>query len=135
MAGIRRRLARSVLCVAIVLLLAGSSGCDRDPQSVRIVAQDFRFRPDMIRLSGSRPIHLTLYNEGREFHEFDSALFTDRSAAIESLTVAGEPTEAGPLRIAPGRRLELVVRLSPGTYVFFCKVKGHAGMTGTLLVE
>lgn len=135
MDGICRRFARSLLCVAMVLFVAGSSGCDRDSQSVRIVAQDFRFRPDTIRLSSSRPIHLTLYNEGREFHEFDSALFTDRSAVIESLTVAGEPTEPGRLRIAPGRRLELLLRLSPGTYLFFCKVNGHAGMTGTFIVE
>jgi uncharacterized cupredoxin-like copper-binding protein len=124
-----------VLSFALLMLVADSSGCDGDVQSVHIAAQDFRFVPNTIYLSSSRPVHLTLYNAGREFHEFESALFADHTTVIESLTVAGEPTEPGRLRIAPGRRLELVLRLSPGTYLFFCKVKGHSGMTGTLLVE
>jgi uncharacterized cupredoxin-like copper-binding protein len=119
----------------LILVVACSSGCDGDAQSVRITAQDFRFAPDTIHLSSSRAVHLTVYNEGRESHEFQSPLFADRSAVIESLTIGGEPTEPGRLRIAPGRRLELVVHLSPGTYLFFCKVKGHSGMTGMFIVE
>jgi uncharacterized cupredoxin-like copper-binding protein len=119
----------------LILVFACSSGCDGDAQSVRITAQDFRFTPDTIHLTSSRPIHLTLYNEGRESHEFESPLFADRSAVIESLTIAGQPAEPGRLRIAPGRRLELVLRLSPGAYLFFCKVKGHSGMSGMFIVE
>jgi uncharacterized cupredoxin-like copper-binding protein len=119
----------------LILVFACSSGCDGDAQSVRITAQDFRFTPDTIHLTSSRPIHLTLYNEGREAHEFESPFFADRSAVIESLTIAGQPAEPGRLRIAPGRRLELVFRLSAGTYLFFCKVKGHSGMTGMFIVE
>src|SRR5574338_966630 len=131
----RRHSAALVFSFAVLMLIAGSSGCDGEVQSVRIAAQDFRFDPATIHVTSSRPIHLTVYNEGRESHEFESPFFADRSAVIESLTVGGERREPGRLRIAPGRRLELVIRLSPGTYLFFCKVKGHSGMSGTLMVE
>lgn len=119
----------------LILVVACSFGCDGNVQSVHITAQDFRFDPETIHLSSSRPVHLTLYNAGRESHEFGSSLLADQSTVIESLTVGGQPAEPGPLRIAPGRRMELVLRLSPGTYLFYCKVKGHSGMTGTFIVE
>lgn len=125
----------SVVSLAMLLLCACSSGCDGETQSVHIVAQDFRFAPDTIHLASSRPVHLTLFNEGREIHEFESPLLSDPSVIIESATIAGESTPPGRLRITPGRRLSLRFRVPPGIYLFFCKVRGHSGMTGTFIVE
>jgi plastocyanin len=127
-AGLRTVLASFLFCT-------WTAGCDGEVQSVHIVTQDYRFVPDMIRLASGRPVELTLFNEGRETHEFESPLLSDRSAIIESVSLNGEPTTAGHLRIAPGKRLNLRFRAPPGTYLFVCKVRGHSGMTGTFLVE
>lgn len=117
------------------LFYASIAGCDGETQSIHIVAQDFRFTPDMIHLASNRPIELTLFNEGRESHEFQSPLLSDRSVVIESVSLNGERTTAEPLRIAPGKRLSLRFQAPPGTYLFSCKVRGHSGMTGTLIVD
>jgi uncharacterized cupredoxin-like copper-binding protein len=127
--------AEPVLSLAILMLCALSSGCDSESQSVHIVAEDFRFTPDAIHLAGSRPIHLTLFNQGREFHEFESPLLSDPSVVIESVTLAGEARTPDHLRIAPGQRLEVLFRAPSGTYLFYCKVRGHSGMGGTFIVE
>ncbi len=119
----------------MVMLCAYYSGCEAEIQSVHIVAQDFRFTPDTIHLARSRPIHLTLFNEGRETHEFESPLLSDPSVVIESVTLAGEARVPDHLRIAPGQRLEVLFRAPSGTYLFYCKVRGHSGMTGTFIVE
>jgi uncharacterized cupredoxin-like copper-binding protein len=125
------------LCTALTALLfcACVPGCDGEVQPVHIVAEDYRFTPDIVRLASGRPIDLSLFNQGREDHEFESPLLSDRSVVIESVFLNGEPTTAEHLRIAPGKRLSLRLRVPPGTYLFVCKVKGHSGMTGTLIVE
>lgn len=125
----------SVLSCAILMLCVLSSSCEGESQSVHIVAEDFRFTPDTIHLAGSQPIHLTLFNQGREFHEFDSPLLSNPSVVIESITLAGEVRTPDHLRIAPGQRLEVLFRAPSGTYLFSCKVRGHAGMGGTFIVE
>ncbi len=132
---ISRRSAGPVLSLAILMFFAGSSGCDGEAQSVHIVAQDFRFSPDTIHLAGSRLVRLTLFNQGREIHEFESALLSDPFVVVESVILGGEARRPDRLRVAPGQRLELLLRIPPGTYLFFCKVKGHSGMTGTFIVE
>ncbi|HJR75723.1 MAG TPA: cupredoxin domain-containing protein [Nitrospiraceae bacterium] len=118
-----------------LLFCACVPGCDGEVQSVHIVAQDYRFTPNMVRLASDRPVDLTLFNQGREVHEFESPLLSDRSVVIESVFLNGEPTTPEHLRIAPGKRLSLRLQVPPGTYLFVCKVKGHSGMTGTFIVE
>ena len=135
MPKITHRYVGPVISLVMLILSACYSGCDGEAQSVHLVAQDFRFTPDMIHLASGRPIDLTLFNEGREIHEFESPLLSDRSVAIESVFLNGDPTTPDHLRIAPGRRLSLRFRAPPGTYLFFCKVRGHPGMTGTFIVE
>jgi uncharacterized cupredoxin-like copper-binding protein len=126
---------RSTAASAVLLLCVLHAGCDGESQSVHIVTQDFRFTPDMIHVASDRPIELTLFNEGRESHEFQSPLLSDRSVVIESVFLNGEPTIPEHLRIAPGKRLNLHFRAQPGTYLFSCKVRGHSGMSGTLIVK
>jgi uncharacterized cupredoxin-like copper-binding protein len=127
--------ARLLAAFSVVLLCASYAGCDGEAQSIYIVAQDYRFTPDRIQVASSQPIHLILFNQGREFHEFESRLLSDPSVVIESTTIAGESTSSSRLRIAPGQRLVLRFRAPAGTYLFSCKVRGHTGMTGTFIVE
>jgi hypothetical protein len=53
--------------MAVVLfLIASMSGCESREQTVRIVAEDFRFTPSEVHVSSAYPIPLLVVNEGRE---------------------------------------------------------------------
>jgi plastocyanin len=112
----------------LVLVIGGVfTSCDRDDQTVRITAQDFRFTPAEVRLTAASPIHLTIVNEGREPHEFESSLLAHR--------VDGSSGNSTSVRVAPNQRTEVLIRTIPGTYIFYCRIRGHAGMSGTIIVE
>lgn len=101
--------------------------CERDAQTVLITAQDFRFTPAEVRLNAATPIHLTIVNEGREPHEFETPLLAHR--------VDGSGGTATSVRVPPNQRTDVTIRTIPGTYIFYCKIRGHAGMSGTIIVE
>jgi plastocyanin len=112
--------------VAAVLLLR-IAACDSTEQTVRIVAQDFLFTPAEVHVSAARPIRLKIVNEGREPHEFKSPLL-----AHQTQVVSGAPSS---LPVLPNHAAETVIRTMPGVYPFFCAMRGHAGMSGTIIVE
>jgi len=102
-------------------------GCDPPEQEVRLAAQDFRFSPSTIYLHADAPVRLTIVNEGREPHEFASPLLTD--ARVRGLAAPDG------FRVPPGRSITVHFQAPPGTYPFRCRVRGHPGMEGTLIVE
>ncbi len=114
------------------LLLAFVLGCD-GTQSVDLTAEDFRFMPERVRVSSGSPLTITFYNAGREMHKIDSPALTyitqphplDHASSIGKL---GTPLE-------PGKSVQFAIAPPPGTYLYFCRRKGHANMTGTLIVE
>lgn len=111
----------------VALLVLWAMGCDLSEQTVHIVADDFRFTPAEVHVSAERPIRLRIVNEGREPHEFKSPLLTHQTDAT------GAPPSSLP--VLPNHRAETIVRTIPGVYLFYCAIRGHAGMTGTLIVE
>ena len=124
---------RSVLLLLLwtVSLL---DACDSSVQDVRLAVQDFRFDPQEVRLHAARPIRLVVVNEGREPHEFTGPFLTDprvRLLAAEPADVRGQ----GTFKIAPGRSLRLTFLAPAGTYLFRCKIRGHAGMAGMMIVD
>jgi plastocyanin len=116
-----------LLRVVVLGMIVALANCDRDAQPVRITAQDFRFTPAEVRVSAASPIYLTIVNEGREPHEFESPLLAHR---VESSS--GSATS---VRVAPNQRTDVMIRTIPGTYIFYCRIRGHAGMSGTIIVE
>ena len=116
------------------LLLATVLACDGSMQTVSINAEDFRFTPDLVRVRASDPVILSVYNAGREVHEFDSPILI--YAANTSLP-KDTSKSAGTLgiEIRPGQTLQVVMAPPAGTYLYICRRKGHANMTGTLIVE
>jgi len=105
--------------------------CDRT-QTVSLTAEDFRFVPDLVRVPSSVPLALTVFNAGREIHEFDSPVLT--YAAGPGPAQSGKAETPG-LRLAPGQSVRLVMAPPPGTYLYICRRKGHANMSGTLIVD
>ncbi len=104
------------------------TGCD-NAQSVTLTAEDFRFVPAMVRVSSSAPVKLSVYNAGREVHDFDSPVLI--YAAAQPSPEASSPGS----ELKPGQSLNLILAPPPGTYLYICRRKGHGNMTGTLIVE
>lgn len=115
-----------VVVLAITAAL-GLLACERGEQAVRIAAQDFRFSPATIRLRADTPTRLTIVNEGREPHEFDSPLLTDGRVRLLEAPQS--------FRLLPGHSITIVLQAPSGTYLFRCRVRGHPGMEGTVIVE
>jgi plastocyanin len=120
-------LLETMLRLVVVTMALFLTSCDPDVQPLRITMQDFRFTPAEVRLTSSKMIRLTIVNEGRELHIFESPLWAHRVKAPR------EP-ESG-IRITPNQRVDAMIQPVPGTYLFYCKIRGHTGMTGTLIVE
>ena len=103
-------------------------------QTVSLTAEDFRFTPDLVRVRASAPLTLSVYNAGREVHEFDSPILM--YAAKTSLPKeTPESASTTGILIRPGQSLRVVMAPPAGTYLYICRRKGHANMTGTLIVE
>ncbi|MEW6543351.1 MAG: cupredoxin domain-containing protein [Nitrospirota bacterium] len=127
-------LRKSLLSSLALCHLVIATACNVREQTARITAQDHRFVPAEIRLSAASPFRLTLTNEGREPHEFASPLLTDPQVRILA-DDSGTARATGRILVRPGRSADVAVLAPAGTYLFRCKVRGHGGMTGTLIVE
>src|SRR5712691_2678101 len=116
------------------LVIAALFACDGSMQTVSLTAEDFRFTPDLVRVRASDPVTLSVYNAGREVHEFDSPILM--YAAKTSLPKETPESASTPgIVIRPGQSLRVVMAPPAGTYLYICRRKGHANMTGTLIVE
>jgi plastocyanin len=116
----------------LALTLSSFFACS-DTHPVSLTAEDFRFVPDLVRVSAATPLTLSVYNAGREIHDFDSPVLL-YAARPQSSPATAASTSPGVL-MQPGQSLRIVVAPPPGTYLYICRRKGHADMTGTLIVE
>lgn len=90
--------------------------------------------PAMIQADASRPLRLVIVNEGREPHQFSTPLLSDpRVRFLSKPHPAVYPGDS--LRILPGQSVEVTLLPPPGTYLFRCLIRGHAGMQGTIVVS
>jgi plastocyanin len=87
----------------------------------------------LVRARASSPLTLSVYNAGREEHEFDSPIlmYATRTASPQAITKSATPG----IILPPGQSLQIIVAPPPGTYLYICRRKGHANMIGTLIVE
>ena len=118
-------LVRSIWSAAFIVSALTLSACD-GTQPVSVTLEDFRFVPEKIHVTTESPLAVSLYNAGREPHEFDSPVLLYASAA---------PTGSTGILLQPGQSVRFVVAPPAGTYVYICRRKGHANMTGTLIVD
>lgn len=126
------------LLLPLALLLGSSillSACEPREQFLRLVAQDYRFVPTDIRVLADRPIRLLIVNEGRERHEFTSSLLANAEIQILADPPLTLTRNTGTVSIDPGRSVEIRVQAPAGTYLFHCRIRGHAGMRGTMIVQ
>ncbi len=115
-----------LFCLGLLLACDGR-------QTVSLTAEDFRFVPDFVQVKASSPLTLSVYNAGREAHEFDSPILV--YAAESSLPKETKEAGAAGILLRPGQSLQIAMAPPPGTYLYICRRKSHANMTGTLIVE
>jgi uncharacterized cupredoxin-like copper-binding protein len=127
--------ARRLVLASVVGASMQLTACQPAVQEVRIVAQEFRFEPAQIQLRAAEPVHLVIVNEGRELHEFTSTLLANPLVRTLAAAKPAEYREAASFKIPPGRSVEITLLAPPGVYAFYCKIKGHSGMAGTIMVE
>jgi len=107
--------------------------CDQPAQTVTLTAEDFRYVPLLARASSSAPLTLSVYNAGREVHEFDSPILIYTVETTASIASTKSATHG--IILEPGKSMQIVVAPPPGTYLSICRRKGHANMIGTLIIE
>lgn len=119
----------------LVMLAGLTAACAQGSDEARIVAREYRFEPAVLSLSVEDRVILVLDNQGRETHEFTSLLLRD--PRVEVLAGPGGPPGGRPdaLRLPPGHRVRISLRAPPGTYPFHCRIRGHRGMKGTIILR
>ncbi len=76
-----------------------------------------------------------IVNEGHEAHEFTSTLLANPLVQVLAAAKPAEYREAASFKVPPARSVEITLLAPPGVYVFYCKIKGHSAMAGTITVE
>lgn len=122
----------AVLLMAQLVL----AGCEGNYRDVTIVMEDFRFSPNQVRVSGGKPIRLSVYNGGRETHIIQSAMFkrNDVRVALEDRPHA-QISENAEFSLKPGETVHLIIEAGSGLYWYRCPLKGHQGMEGMIKIE
>jgi len=123
-----KKSAGSLLTLSLISFVACS-----ESQTVSLTAEDFRFSPSLVRVRASSPLTLTVYNAGREVHDFDSPILL--YASVRPSAEGTSKSDRPGIVLEPGKSVQRVMSPPPGTYLYICRRKGHANMTGTLIVE
>ena len=116
-----------VFVTSVLIVALRMTACDSTEQTVHIVAEDFLFTPAEVHVSAERLIRLRVVNQGREPHEFKSPLLAHQTDVTQRLSTS--------LPVLPNHAAEAVIRTVPGVYPYYCAIRGHAGMSGTIIVE
>jgi len=111
------------------------SSCDSGFSSATITAEEFRFSPKLVKLPARQKVRLIVRNQGRERHVFQSPILALKGVLFDRKSLPGEWKGADGIQIQPGERIELSLVLPEGWYPFRCRIRGHKGMEGTLVVE
>ena len=109
--------------------------CDTGLSSATITAEEFRFTPNLVKLPAGQNVRLIVRNQGRERHVFQSPILALKDVRWPEEDGGRQGTGESGIPIPPGRRIELSFVLPEGLYPFRCRIKGHMGMEGTLVLE
>ena len=107
-----------VMLLASAVLLAACGG--QRTREINMVGENFRFSPDMIRVSEGDRVVINFSNPDSVPHLIDLPAFNTH--------IALSPGGAYPLEFTADKA---------GTFEYVCSVPGHqeAGMVGTLIIE
>ena len=110
------------------------SACDNGVFSATITVEEFRFTPHLVKLPAHQVVRLIIRNQGRERHVFQTRILTHQSIRWSEDTLPEQWQAGKGILIKPGQHVEFSLELVPGLYPFWCGIRGHKGMEGTLMV-
>jgi plastocyanin len=84
-----------------------------------------------MRVATSLPIALSVYNAGPATHELDSLVLLYAA----KIPIPPPKSDSSGILLPQGQSIRIAMAHQPGTYRYICRPKGHANMTGTLIVE
>ncbi len=99
-----RELAQSLVSVVLYLIPVA---CDQPAQTVALTAEAFRYVPVLARASSSALLALSVYNAGREVHEFDSPVLI--YAAKTTSSVASAKSANPGIILEPGKSMQIIL--------------------------
>ena len=122
--------------LALAVCLSGPTllSCDTELSVVTITAEEFRFTPNQLKLPARQKVRLIVRNQGREGHVFQSSILALKNVRVDGKSLGRLEEGNDRIQINPGERIELQLVLPEGLYPFRCRIKGHKGMEGTLVV-
>ena len=112
-----------------------------DPQQGTIQLTEYRFQPDVLTFQSSRPVKLTLHNQGTVMHEFITDALRDLEVDVTVNGVVAETLGVAELEVPPQARVVLqFTPRQPGEFPFACraeKPRDHfrEGMSGKLIFQ
>jgi uncharacterized cupredoxin-like copper-binding protein len=125
-------LRRLRICSLSIFWTILTLACDGGPQSITLTAQDNRFDPTFVHVEAGRPLTLMVFNAGREIHEFASPLML--YARQPTAHGASRQSDSESVTLEPGQSVQLLMEAPAGTYLYWCKRKGHH-MSGTMIIN
>ena len=111
------------------------SSCDVNSTTVNLMVEDFRFSPTQFEIPAHEVTRMSIRNQGRERHVFQSHILTQSTVRVLEDSSTGTWLGGDAIRLEPGQRVELLLDLSPGLYSFRCQIRGHGGMKGRLIAR
>jgi uncharacterized cupredoxin-like copper-binding protein len=133
------------MAAAIAMLLLGGllpAYGAQEPKTITIIAQEYRFSPNTIKLQAGQRVRLVLENHGTVNHEFVSPIFKNaKDVQLRSPGIKVEGDDIAEVEFAKGKIV--TIDLTPaktGTFQFWCgeqvggKLYRDLGMRGTATV-
>ena len=122
------------LCLSACLTGLSMLSCDAGFYSATITAEEFRFTPNLVKFPAGKEVRLVIRNQGRERHVFQSPILAFKNVRVDGHSRASGGKGGEEIQLKPGERNELWLVLPEGYYPFQCRIKGHKGMEGALVV-
>ena len=131
--NIHRRLT-DFLCFTACLTGLSMLSCDAGFYSATITAEEFRFAPNLVKFPAGKKVRLVIRNQGRERHVFQSPILSLKNVRVDGDSPGSGGKGGVGIQLQPGERKELWLVLPEGYFPFRCRIKGHKGMEGALVV-
>ena len=132
----------SILILSLLLFASACANSSAPRTEITLEATDFTYGPASITVPAGQPVTLTINNTGKVEHDFVIAEINVSDVVVPD-TGPAEHHQMGQAEYdlhftaqAGETAVLQFTALDPGTYKFFCTIKGHeeAGMIGKMVV-
>lgn len=103
--------------------------------TIHITAEEFRFVPGKVELDAYQDVQLVVINQGREPHLFYGTFFEHQAVRVAWESGKNLLQDRAKISLLPGQSVKFIANFPPGVYPFRCRIKGHRGMEGILVVR